>query len=86
MRDEPSAAVPTPDSPGPASATRVELTICPYLRAVAPDDSLGEPVRWPHPDNRCVALGMWRRSHLASRDSPVSPVPASPAIDSRGRS
>ena len=40
-----------------ASAASYEPRICPYLRGVAPDGTLGNPVLWPDEANRCTALG-----------------------------
>jgi LysM repeat protein len=39
------------------SAASDEPRICPFLRTVAYDGSLGNPVLWPDQANRCTALG-----------------------------
>lgn len=40
-----------------ASAASNEPTICPFLRGVAQDGTLGTPILWPDEANRCTALG-----------------------------
>jgi hypothetical protein len=43
------------DNAGAASST--EPWVCPFLRGVAADGSLGAAIRWPDAVNRCVAIG-----------------------------
>ena len=59
-RDDWTDAVQMPDPGGPmdtASAASNEPRICPYLRTVADDGTIGSPVHWPDEANRCTALG-----------------------------
>ena len=64
MRAEPlERARPRPDPGGLldyASAARPaspDARICPFLRGLADDGTVGAPVRWPDSTNRCTALG-----------------------------
>ncbi|MDO8484355.1 MAG: LysM peptidoglycan-binding domain-containing protein [Candidatus Limnocylindrales bacterium] len=57
MRGEPAAALPTPDLGGHMDIASAEPRMCPFLRAVDDDGSLGDPIRWPDQANRCTALG-----------------------------
>ena len=45
------------DNAGAATAPSSDAWVCPFLRAVDADGSLGAAIRWPDPVNRCVALG-----------------------------
>lgn len=45
------------DTASAASAATNELRICPFLRTADDDGSLGNPILWPDPANRCTALG-----------------------------
>lgn len=57
MRDESAAALPMPDLGGHMDIASAEPRICPFLRAVADDGPLGDPIRWPDQANRCIAFG-----------------------------
>lgn len=57
MRDDPAASLPTPDLGGQMDNASAEPRICPFLRAIDGDVSLGDPIPRPAQANRCTALG-----------------------------